>query len=159
MPNLKICKYEQFNEMVEYRVKRITSDKFDELLEKTNQENFLYKKIYNPTFTFGIFKKSYKQAIDSHINTPLIERTDSSYPKKSYSLVCSTTEENSMGTTFLVFPLKESLFAIKESEDYFKGYWKDKIKWLEKFKDNQLWTENDCILIKKKVWDDKFRNV
>lgn len=151
-PRIRICKWEKFNDIIENRVEKITLENFLSLLRNTNNNIFVYKKIYNPDFTFGYYKKSIKK-IDDYLELPIKEKTDDSYPKKNYSLVCSTHEEEEIGTTFLVFPFKESLFTIKEDENYYKGYWKDKIKWLEKFDKNELWTEDDCILIKKSIWD------
>ena len=97
--------------------------------------------------------KSFKNNIDDYLNLSILEKTDISYPKRNYSLVCSPKNDEEIGTSFLVFPYKESLFTIKENDNYYKGYWKDKIKWLDKFKENELWTENECILIKKSIWD------
>lgn len=154
---IRICKWEKFNDIIEDRVNKISMDVFLSLLENTHNKLYLYKKIYNPDFTFGYYKKSFKNTIDNYLDLPVKEKTDESYPLKSYSIVCSTVEEDEIGTTFLVFPFKESLFTIKEGENYFKGYWRDKIKWLEKFDENELWTEDDCILIKKSIWD-KIRN-
>ncbi len=150
---IRICKWEKFNDIIEDRINKISMDEFLSLLENTHNNIFIYKKIYNPDFTFGYFKKSFKNTIDNYLDLPIKEKTDVSYPKKSYSIVCSTEEEDEIGTTYLVFPFKESLFTIKEGEEYYKGYWRDKIKWLEKFSKNELWTEDDCILIKKSIWD------
>jgi len=150
---IRICKWDKFNDIIEDRIDKITMDDFLSLLEtKSHNSLFVYKKIYQPNFTFGYFKKSYKH-IDSYIDLRLTEKNDVTYPRRTHSIVCSTKEEDELGTTFLVFPFKESLFTIKQGEDCLKGYWKDKIKWLEKFSNNELWTDNDCLLIKKSIWD------
>jgi hypothetical protein len=150
---IRVCKWEKFNDIIEDRINKISINEFITHLNYTHNNIYLYKKIYNPNFTFGYFQKKYKNVVDNYLDFTLKENTDASYPKKNFSLVCSTREEDEIGTTFLVFPFKESLFTIKEGEDYFKGFWKDKIKWLEKFEENELWTENDCILVKKSIWD------
>lgn len=154
IPRIRFCKWEKFNDINEDRINKISIDNFLSLLKNTHNNIYIYKKIYNPDFTFGYYKKSYKNSIDKYLELPIKEKVDTTYPNKSYSIVCSTKEENEIGTTFLVFPFKESLFTIKEGENYFKGYWRDKIKWLDKFNENELWTEDECILIKKSIWDE-----
>lgn len=150
---IRIYKWEKFNDLIEDRVHKIDMKHFVSLLERTHNNVYLHKNIYNPTFSFGYFNKTYKNTVDNYLDLPIKEKTDDSYPKKNYSLTCSINEENEIGTAFLVFPFKESLFTIKEKENYYKGYWKDKIKWLESFPNCELWTENECILIKKSIWE------
>jgi hypothetical protein len=154
---IRICKWEKFNDVVENRIHKLEMNNFISLLEKTHNNIFLYKKIYEPDFTFGYYNKSYKSNIDDYLNlsNQLKEKTDITYPKKSHSLVCNINEEVDLdiGTTFLVFPFKDSLFTINDNGEYYKGYWKDKIKWLDKFNNSELWTENECILVKKTTWE------
>lgn len=150
-PKIRFCKIEKFNDIIEERIKDIDKEIFLSLLQNTHQNKFLYKKIYAPNFSYGYFERKYKPRIDDYFNLTN-ENNYEDFPNKNYSLVCSTIEENEIGTTFLVFPFKESLFTIKESDNYFKGYWRDKIKWLDKLKNNEIWTEDSCILIKKSIW-------
>jgi hypothetical protein len=151
---IRICKLEKIDNIVEDRVQKISLECFLSLLKNTYKNFFVYKEIYNPEFIYGYYKKTLKKTSDNYLGLDTVTKDEinMSYPKKNFSLVCSTHEENELGTTFLVFPFKNSFFAIKEGDKYFKGYWSDKIKWLEKFDKNELWTEDDCILIKKSAW-------
>ena len=153
MGKMKICKWDKFNDINEDRITNISISEFFSLLKKTHNNIFLYKQIYNPTFICGYFNKSFKNNIDDYLNLSILEKTDISYPKRNYSLVCSPKNDEEIGTSFLVFPYKESLFTIKENDNYYKGYWRDKIKWMDKIQDNELWTEDECLLIQKSVWD------
>ena len=151
---MRIFKWDRFNDIIENRVKKIDMNTFETLLENCYKynSNVLYKKIYNPNFEIGIFNKSLK--INEYVNDEPLN-IDSSFPSKNTSLVCTTEHvlEDDDTTLFVVLPYRESLFTIKNKNDYYKGYWKDKIQWVEKFNENKLWTESNCLLIRKDIWD------
>ena len=144
---------------MENRIQTISELKFISLLKYTNNKCYIYKKIYEPTFNYGVYEKSFKTTSDEYVeysNKNDID-IDTSFPIKDYSLVCSTNEEildsdNNLGVIFLVFPYKDALFTIKSKNEYYKGFWSDKIVWLERFTKNELWTEDKCILIEKSIW-------
>ena len=126
---MRIFKWDKFNDIVEDRIVSIDVNEFNDLKENCISGNMLYKKIYQPEFEIGLFNKSHKtnHYIKENINV------DYTYPKKDYSLVCTSLNEScDISTTFIVLPFKESLFTIKDNDTFLKGYWKDKIKWLEK---------------------------
>jgi hypothetical protein len=156
---MRIFKWDVFNDVVENRVQKIGESKFKSLLENCHNydSTLLYKKIYQPNFEIGIFEKSVK-IIENSTNKPQKnDNVDEPYPNKNYSLVCNTTnamDDNNDGSTlFVVLPYRESLFTIKSDDTYVKGYWKDNIKWIEKFNENKVWTESTCLLIRKDIWD------
>ena len=61
---MRICKWDKFNDIIEDRINRITITEFLSLLEKSHNNIFLYKQIYNPNFICGYFNKSYKNNIE-----------------------------------------------------------------------------------------------
>jgi hypothetical protein len=155
--NMRIFKWDRFNDIIENRIKKIDLKKFKSLLENCHNYNSttLYKKIYQPDFEIGLFEKSVK-ITENYINKNNdTSNIDESFPDRNYSLVCSTENlmEDDDTTLFVVLPYKESLFTIKSNEGYLKGYWKDKIKWIEKFNENKVWTDSTCLLIRKDIWD------
>lgn len=151
---MRIFKWDRFNDIIENRIKKIDMNTFKSLLENCHNydKNVLYKKIYNPDFETGIFNKSFKKHDFFNSDEPLIDNT---YPQKNTSLVCTSEHvlDDDDTTLFVVLPYKESLFTIQKNDSFFKGYWKDKIQWIEKFNENKLWTESNCLLIKKDIWD------
>ncbi len=64
---IRICKWEKFNDIVENRIHKLDMNSFITMLSKTHNNIYLYKKIYEPDFTFGYYNKSYKNNIE-HIN-------------------------------------------------------------------------------------------
>ena len=155
--SMRIFKWDRFNDIVENRINEIDINKFNSLLENCHNynETLLYKKIYQPDFSIGIFEKSVKISenfLNKKFDTTKIDET---FPDKDYSLVCTTENvmEDDDTTLFVVLPYKESLFTIKNSSGYVKGYWKDKIKWIESFNENKVWTDSTCLLIRKDIWE------
>ena len=160
---MRIFKWDRFNDIIENRINDIDLQEFKSLLENCHNynQNLLYKKIYQPTFSIGIFNKSFK-ITENYINKPQEgDSIDESFPNKNYSLVCTTESlmEDDDTTLFVVLPYKESLFTIKNSSGYVKGYWRDKIKWIESFNENKVWTESTCLLIRKDIWEEMNENV
>ncbi len=153
--SMRIFKWDRFNDIIESRVEKIDMKTFESLLENCHNydTNVLYKKIYSPNFEIGIFNKSLK--VNEFFNKTSTLNIDESFPCKDESLVCTTEHvlEDDDTTLFVVLPYRESLFTIKNKDDYFKGYWKDKIQWVEKFNENKLWTDSNCLLIRKDIWD------
>jgi hypothetical protein len=158
-----IFRWDRWTDKKEDRIDSISIDEFKCLLEeKCHLNKFLYKKIYQPKFKIGMFNKTTK--ITESYLTNNIKNTlkDENFPLRENSLVCYNYIEKGEGKLFLVFPFKESLFTIsplQESlhasivDEYKKGYWKDKVRWLDNLKMNELWTDGNCILIEKHMWD------
>jgi len=160
-----IFKWDRWLDKTENRISTIDLKTFKILLEKNCFKNkFIHKKIYQPTFKIGFFKKC-RKITESYFST-YIKNTinDNTYPLRENSLVCYNYIENGDGVDFLIFPYKDSLFTIsplKESshiqtQEYKKGYWKDRIKWLENLSENELWTDGNCLIIEKKIYDKIF---
>ena len=156
---MRIFKWDRFNDIVEKRINKIDRSDFLNMLENCYdyEDNVLYKKIYQSDFDYGIFEKSLKLNENINSSTHLLDDT---YPNVNYSLVCNSKELDDYSDidTYVVLPFKESLFTIedKNGNKHYKGYWKDKIKWLDKYNENKVWTESKCLLIKKDIWDSLF---
>lgn len=159
--DINICKIDSLNNIIETRIEPIIEQKFISLLRHSNNKNYIYKNIHEPSFSYGVYDKSYKSSNDEYVlHRNGDTEIDTSFPEKEYSLVCSTNDDNNiLGTTFLVFPFKDALFTIKHKDDYLKGFWSDKIVWLDRFKRNELWTEDKCILIEKSIWFEKLQHL
>lgn len=159
---MKIYSYDRWNDLNEERINPLNKDKFLELLSKyahNNHNVFLYKKIINPKTKMGIFYKSVKQ-FESHLNLNNTSKNLKGFPDRETSLVCYNYIEKEEGETFIIFPFKSSLFTIdskidiNESDDcYKKGYWVDKIKWLENIGECEMWTDSPCLIISKSEWN------
>lgn len=163
---MNIYNFDRWNDLNEERIEPLSTEKFQELLKKyahSNQNLFLYKKIINPKTKVGIFLKSTKQ-FESHINELKSGKKQewNGFPSRDMSLVCYNYIEEEEGETFIVFPFKASLFTISpnkewnselQSEDCNKGYWTDKIKWLDKLNNREMWTESPCLIISEKLWN------
>lgn len=163
---MNIFNFDRWNDLNEDRITPIGLEKFNELLNKyahTNQNVFLYKKIINPKTKVGVFFKTTKQ-FENHVNELKTgEKQEwNGFPLRDMSLVCYNYIEKEEGETFVIFPFKSSLFTISpkkewdidvNSENCNKGYWTDKIKWLENLDQRELWTESPCLIISKKLWD------
>lgn len=136
--------YDEWVEVNEERITKISLKKFTELYEKYahNNNQILYKRIHNPDFTIGLFKK------DADYSTSL-------QPIKEKSLTCLQNDKHIPNTElFIVVPFKGALFSILHREELKKGYWKDRIEWLNTLQEKELWTESSCLLIHEKVWNE-----
>ena len=165
---MKIFKWDRWTDIKEDRVEPIGLNMFKKFLkENCYSDKYLMKKIYEPDFSIGIYKKSKKIGERYYPGAKTFESNSKwkSYPLRENSLVCYNYEENSEGITFLVFPFKNSLFTIspvKEScyiqdiSRYNKGYWADKLKWMENLNDREMWTESNCLVIEKSIYDKLF---
>lgn len=166
-----ICQWEKWVDLKEDRIIPINKDIFYSMNDRythTNTNFFLYKKIHNPTFNIGVFFKS-KKSVSEYLKKEEIQQFPTelwrSFPIRDESLVCYNYLEDvddHIGETYLVFPFKNSLFTIAperefnydpEVSKYTKGYWSDKIMWLDNLNDRELWTDSPCIIIKKSLWD------
>jgi hypothetical protein len=165
-----LIQWEKWINLNEDRIQTLSINEFVYLYEtythiNKNNKKMLYKTIYNPTFKMGIFKRERKklEILDEK------DIKDFRFCKKNFiptfndSLVCElyTNEQiNNNIKTFIVFPFKNSLFAIKDTNNnkLNKAYWKDKIQWLNNIKENMLlWTDSNCLLIEKELYD-KLKN-
>ena len=115
-----------------------------------------------------LFFKS-KKSVSDYLKKEEIEQFPidmwRSYPLRNESLVCYNYLEDvdeHLGETFLIFPFKNSLFTIApereynydpEIDKYRKGYWSDKIMWLDNLNEREMWTDSPCLIIKKSLWD------
>lgn len=179
---ISICHWNKWLDIKEDRIIPLNKSMFTDMLnEHTNINNcpiFLYKKIYKPSFDIGVFFKSKKSVLVSEseyltINTDFFLSESESwktFPMRTESLVCYNYLEDvdeHIGETFIVFPFKNSLFTIapereynyteyQEIDKYKKGYWSDKIKWLDGLTEREMWTDSPCIIIKKSLWDKEF---
>lgn len=161
-----IFRWDRWIDKKEERIDKIDLELFQTILEENcNKNKFLYKKIYQPNFKLGLFTK--KKKITESYFSKNIKHTlkDENFPLRENSLVCYNYIEKGEGDLFIVFPFKKSLFTISplhESshkmiiENYKKGYWVDKIKWLDTLKETEMWTDNNCLIIKKTIWDNIF---
>jgi hypothetical protein len=162
---MNIYNFDRWNDLNEERITPISLDKFKELMNKyahSNQNVFLYKKIINPKSKIGIFYTTTKQ-FENHIKELKSGEKQEWYgfPQRELSLVCYNYVEKEEGETFIVFPFKSSLFTISSkkewdnevtSENCNKGYWTDKIKWMENLDHREFWTESPCLIISEKTW-------
>ena len=165
---MKIFRWDRWTDLKEDRINSIDISEFKTLLEQNcYTDKFLYKKIYDPDFEVGLYKKSKKITENYYKNKPEVtdKKSWNSFPLRENSLVCYNYEEQSEGKTFLVFPIKNSLFTIsplKEScydldiNRYNKGYWSNDIKWLENLDKREIWTESDCLVIDKETYHSIF---
>ena len=162
---MNIFRWNRWIDIKEDRINSIDVKSFKNLLENNCNANiFLHKKIYEPNFKIGIFQKSKKIVENYYKPSPMFndEKNWKSFPLRENSLVCYNYEEDSEGKDFLIFPYKKSLFIIspiKEScydlniNRYNKGYWSDKIQWLDDLDEREMWTDSDCLVIEKDLYD------
>lgn len=149
---LKMCRLEMINNIMENRITKLNENVFQSLLKNTNKDLYIFKKILNDDFNFGLFENKDTININDYKYDDNDLNIDYSYPNKETSLVCSTYETDTIGTTYIVLPYKDAFFTIKDKDNYLKGFWSEKVIWLNKFTKNELWTNDKCLLIKKDLF-------
>lgn len=149
---LKMCRLEMINNLMENRITKLDETSFKSLLNNTIKDLFIFKKFLNDDFDYGLFENKNVININDYNYIDNDLNIDYSYPNKETTLVCSTNEIDSIGTTYIVLPYKDAFFTIKDKDNYLKGFWTEKVIWLNKFNKNELWTNDKCLLIKKDLF-------